>query len=670
MTRMTGPSAALLWSASVLAAGAATAAAVVAHLSQLSQADARTADAIVVTAFVVAGAIVLAHRPGHGVGLLLWVGGLLWGTGSLPLELVTASLVDDPDQPVLALVAVLALAVRAAGWILVVVLLALLFPDGRLPSARWRPAGWLACTALVVFESAVLLAPVPLDYRLAGVRNPIGLPASWRSAADLLAILGLVLVVLSASVGLAAVVQRWRRGTPLVRQQVGSLVLAAVLTLVVGVVIVLDLSRTAGAFSLAVAGLPVAVGVAVLQHRLYDVQLAVQRTLVHALLTAGVVAVYVLVVGGVGAMLRAGGQGWLPLLAAGVVAVAFQPLREVVQRGVNRLVYGAWDEPADVLTRLGGRLADAAAPHLTLPAVVDTLADALRLPYVAVLGVHGTTLAERGTPTGDVRDVPLVQHREVVGALRLASSGRASGSADERLLEAVTSQLAPVVRALDLSRALQASRERLVLSREEERRRLRRDLHDGLGPALAGLTLRVDTARNTVGRDPSVDGVLLALRDDVQEAVSDVRRVVENLRPPALDELGLVGAVEALSRRVTGGARLVQVHTAGPLPPLAAATEVAAYRIVQEALTNAVRHARADAVCVRFCADAAGGVLCVAVEDDGAGCPSRAPGHGNGLITMRERAEEIGGALAVTDRAGGGTVVTATLPLLPTPDAP
>ncbi len=645
-----------------------TAAAVTAHVQGLAQADARAADAVVVTAFVVAGAVVLAHRPGHRVALLLWVGGLLWGFGSLPLELAAASLVENPEQPTLALVAVLGLAVRGAGWMLVVVLLALLFPDGHLPSSRWRWALRLAVGALVVFETAVLLAPVPLDYRLAEVRNPIGVPESWRLAADLLALGGLGLVVLSAAMGLVAVVQRWRHGDALVRQQVGSLALAAALTLAGGLGIVTEVSRTAVAFSLAVGGIPVAVGVAVLQHRLYDVQLAVQRTLVHVLLTALVVAVYVLVVGGLGAMLRAGGEGWLPLLAAGVVAVAVQPLREVVQRGVNRLVYGTWDEPADVVTRLGDRLADAAAPDVTLPAVVDTLADTLRLPYVAVLGAHGTTLAERGTAQSDVRDVPLVQHREVVGTLRLAPAGRAPGAADGRLLDALASQLAPVVRALDLSSALQASRERLVLSREEERRRLRRDLHDGLGPALAGLTLRVDTARNTVGQDPLVDGVLLALRDDVQDAVSDVRRVVENLRPPALDELGLVGAVAALARRLAGGAPAVRVSTTGPLPPLAAATEVAAYRIVQEALTNAVRHAAADTVGVQFGADTDRGVLCVTVEDDGAGRPQRASGRGNGLTTMRERAEEIGGALRVADPSRGGTVVAATLPLLPTAD--
>ncbi|CCG03672.1 sensor histidine kinase [Blastococcus saxobsidens] len=290
--------------------------------------------------------------------------------------------------------------------------------------------------------------------------------------------------------------------------------------------------------------------------------------------------------------------------------------------------------------------------------------ESLRLPYVAVLGIDGSVLASRGVPVTPVDDVPLVHQRLVVGVLRLA--GVRGGPVVGPVLGALAHQLAPVVRALDLSRELQASRERLVLSREEERRRLRRELHDGLGPALAGLTLRVDTARNTVGRDPAVDRALRGLRDDVQEAVADVRRIVEDLRPAALDDLGLVGAIDALARRMGAGPLRVAVEADGLLPPLPAATEVAAYRIAQEAVTNAVRHAGPTAaeVRVRVGTDTDRSLTLV-VEDDGCGprtAPGR-PGGGNGLATMREWAEELGGALVVGRRSGGGTVVRATLPL-------
>ncbi|WP_346623702.1 sensor histidine kinase [Blastococcus montanus] len=661
---MTRGAAAALWLATLAAAAAAVAAAVTAHGSRLAQADARVVDAVVVVMFLVSGAVVLVHRPGHRIGLLLWAGGALWGLASLPLEVAAAGLLEDPGRPGLALVAVVALAVRGAGWILVVVLLPLLFPDGRLPSSRWRPAVVLAAGSLTLFTAAAITAPEPLDYRLTGIRNPIGLPVEWRPGVDLLPVTGLALVVGSALVGLCAVGLRWRRGNPLTRQQVGALLLASAVSLLVGIWIVTDLSQRAVAFPLAVAAVPIAVGVAVLQHGLYDVRQVVSRTLVYGVLTAVVVVVYVVIVGVLGTVLRSGGSGWLSLTAAAIVALVFQPVRDRVQRAVNRLVYGAWDEPAEVVGRLGERLADAAAPEHTLPAVVDALAESLRLPYVAVLGADGAVLASRGRRGEREEDVPLVHQRIHVGVLRLADVQ--DDAATGPLLTALAHQLAPVVRALELSRELQFSRERLVLSREEERRRLRRDLHDGLGPTLAGLTLRVDTARNTVGSDPAVDRALLELRDDVQEAIADVRRVVEDLRPAALDDLGLAGAVRALARRMSAGDLRVVVEGCPCVPSLPAATEVAVYRITQEAVTNAVRHAGPAARCVRVqIATSSEGSLTVSVEDDGSGRggPSSPAGRGNGLSTMREWAEELGGELVVANRPDGGTVVRASLPV-------
>ncbi|MGY1915249.1 sensor histidine kinase [Blastococcus sp. SYSU DS0973] len=666
---MTRAGSAALWLATLACVTTATGAAAVAHDRGLLQAQARVVDAVVVAMFVVAGAVVLVHRPRHRIGVLLWVGGGLWGFASLPIELATAELVARPQQPAWALLAVVALAVRGAGWILVVVALPLLFPDGRLPSPRWRPAAGTACCAFALFELAALTAPEPLDYRLTGVDNPIGLPAAWRPAADLVPVSGLALVVISGLIGLCAVALRLRRGDPIVRQQIGALAVAAAVSVLVGVWIVADLSERAIAFPLAVAAVPVAVGVAVLQYDLYDLRHAVNRTLTYGVLTAAVVAVYVVVVTSAGALLGAHGSGWLPLMAAAVIAVALQPMRDAVQRSVNRLTYGTWDDPSELVGRLGERLADAAAPEQSLPTVVDALADSLRLPYVAVLDAEGAVLASRGTPAERTHDVALVHERARVGVLRVA--GVRPGRSVDVVLRTLAAQLAPVVRALELAGELRASRERLVLSREEERRRLRRDLHDGLGPSLAGLTLRVDTARNTVGKDPAVDRALMELRDDVQAAVADVRRVVEDLRPAALDDLGLVGAVEALARRLAPGPLAVVVEACAPaLPALAAATELAAYRITQEAVTNAVRHAgrTAGRVHVRIGTEAER-LLTLVVEDDGCGSVFRSgsSGRGNGLTTMREWADELGGVLTVDDRAGGGTVVCAALPLAPRP---
>jgi len=355
-------------------------------------------------------------------------------------------------------------------------------------------------------------------------------------------------------------------------------------------------------------------------------------------------------------MLDVRGSPWVAAGAAAVVAVAFAPLHRVLQRGVNRLVHGAWDEPSAVLDRLGARLSGGA-----LDEVVAELAESLALSLVAVTDRDGRILASAGSPSAADRTLPLLHEGVPVGALHVGPPAR-RGPRGERLLAGLAQRLAPAVAAAGLTRELQRSRERLVASREEERRRLRRDLHDGVGPTLAALALRVDTARNTVGADPEIDAVLLSLRGEVQEAVGDVRRVVEDLRPPALDEVGLVGAVHRLADRFCAAGQVVEV-AAGELPPLPAAVEVAAYRIVQEALANVARHAAAGHCAVELCADPAG-TLRVRVHDDGVGGAggNGAGNGGSGLVTMRERAEEVGGTLEL---AGGptGTTVVATLPL-------
>jgi len=237
--------------------------------------------------------------------------------------------------------------------------------------------------------------------------------------------------------------------------------------------------------------------------------------------------------------------------------------------------------------------------------------------------------------------------------------------ADRELLVDLGRQLGTLVHAVGLLDAVRASQERLVLAREEERRRLRRDLHDGLGPALAALLMRVDTLRNLLRArlddDASAvaDEGLLALRAGIQGTVADVRRIVEGLRPPALDELGLPDAVAQLADRLTAGAELTVQVSADPLPRLEAAVEVAAYRITQEALANVLRHAGARSASVRL--ESGQGGLVVEIRDDGHGVVvPRADGVG--LASMRERAEEIGGTFGLVPRPGAGTTIRAFLP--------
>ncbi len=233
------------------------------------------------------------------------------------------------------------------------------------------------------------------------------------------------------------------------------------------------------------------------------------------------------------------------------------------------------------------------------------------------------------------------------------------GRRDDDVRAELAAALAPAVQAARLRTDLIRSRERLVIAREEERRRLRRDLHDGLGPALAGLTLKLDTARNLLGDDP----LLREMRGDVQATIVDVRRIVDGLRPVALDELGLVESLRRLVDRAPTGGPAVRLVAEGADSP-AAAVELAAYRIVQEALTNVLRHSGAGEC--EVCVQGGDGQLVVRVSDDGRGPAAVDRRSGSGLETMRERAEELGGSLELLPRPGGGTVVLAVLPRNPT----
>jgi signal transduction histidine kinase len=230
---------------------------------------------------------------------------------------------------------------------------------------------------------------------------------------------------------------------------------------------------------------------------------------------------------------------------------------------------------------------------------------------------------------------------------------------DRELLAALADQAAPALAALALTDDLRRSRQALVTAREEERRRLRSDLHDGLGAALAGVRLQLDAAADLV-EDARARRVLDAATAGVVEAVADVRRLTDDLRPPALDELGLPGSLVALGERLRTPSLSVKVDVA-PLQPLPAATEVAAYRIAAEALANAARHSGARNVLLQ--AAAAGGRVTLTVQDDGGGVSSASGtgGSGLGLPSMRQRAEEIGGELSLSS-SSAGTTVRAVLP--------
>ncbi len=623
------------------------------------------AQAVTAIVFPVVGAIIVSRYPRNALGWLFCLMGLSSGLSGVALEYATHALVARPDSlPGAETAAWLNAWVGTPGFV-AVALAPLLFPDGR-PSRRLRPVVWIAAGAIVVCTVSFALIPGPLE-GYPSVDNPFGIEGTGGFFEFMLAAGGLFLVA-TLFAGLASLIVRYRRSRGVERQQIKWFTYAAAVTplALVGNSLFPEFSWLIG--GVGVACMPVAIGIAILKYRLYDIDVIINRTLVYGVLTACVVGIYVLVVGYLGALFQTSGSLAISLVATGIVAVIFAPLRERLQRGANRLMYGERDDPYAVISRLGERMKATLEPEAVLPTVAKTVREALKLPYAAVElreGDKAFVAAEEGSPAGEVVRLPLSHHGEEVGTLLLAPRPGEDGfsPADRRLLEDLARQAGAAAHAVLLTADLQRARGRLVTAREEERRRLRRDLHDGLGPQLSSQTLTIDAVRGIMRHDPdSAEAMLLDLKAQSRDAVADIRRLVYALRPPALDDLGLVGAMRASAAQYASNGLRVSVEEPEKLPLLPAAVEVAAYRIAQEALANVARHAEASRCVVRLDLEEEPAALRLEVEDDGRGI-GEDKGSGVGLHSMRERAAELGGSVTVGSPTGGGAVVRARLPL-------
>jgi two-component system, NarL family, sensor kinase len=610
----------------------------------------------------VVGWLVVRRHPRHVVG---W---LLLGHG-LSVAVVLSG--DDRGVPADGSVDALLSQLGQGSWALLYLCLALIgyvFPDGRFLSRHWRRFvwGWLAANAVFIvaaafdgasFESdhpglhAQLPQPSPLLVQIAGFAGLVGIAA------------GLVGAVVSARA-------RLRRANADERVQLLWFVWAAA-SIPGGLALCfLDGALTGRAggvltfLGVTIIGslLPLAIGVAILRARLFDIELVLSRTLTYGALTALVVATYAAAVLGLRSLLPGGGAG---LVAVGVVAVAIQPVHARLRRRVERWVYGDRSDPSAALRRLSDRLEETLDPNQVVKTVTRSVAEALRVDSAAVELDRDdrTTVAAQGSRAKLVR-VPLVYQGERFGALVVeVPSGRQLSTADRRLLDDLARHAAVVVNAVRLTLALQRSRARLVGAQEEERRRLRRDLHDGLGPSLAAIVLKLNAISGHVD-DPVAQDLLGRVREETRGAIAEIRRLVDNLRPPALDEVGLVAALRQKaasmsSRGRDDGGLAVDVEGPDRTPPLPAAVEVAAFRIALEALANVVQHSGATHCLVTL---EMNGALLLCVGDNGTR-PWDSSRIGVGLTSMRERAEELGGSCTVTRRPEGGTLVRAVLPL-------
>jgi signal transduction histidine kinase len=400
---------------------------------------------------------------------------------------------------------------------------------------------------------------------------------------------------------------------------------------------------------------------------LFDIDIIFSRTLVYGSLTGLIVLIYMAIVSGLSAMFHTQNNIASGLVATAVIAILFQPLRERLQRGVNRLLYGERDDPAAVLTRLALQMETADTPTAILPNLVQTIAHGLKIPHVAIWLPTGKNqfkpAAVWGESSGHVETIPLTYQKETIGRLIVAPRGphEVFNRSEQQLLNTIAALTANTVRAVQLSDELRRSRRRIVTAREDERRRLRRDLHDGLGPQLASQTLGLEAVAQLMPANrEKAQALLSSLKIQAQEAMLDVRRLVYDLRPPALDDLGLVGALQQSASRYAADALRFSFDVPHTLPELPAAVETAAYRIAQEAMTNVVRHAGATLCTVRLsCRDAH---LIVEIRDNGRGLsPDRTCGVG--LQAMKERTTELNGQFLLESLPDDGTLVRARLPL-------
>lgn len=618
-------------------------------------------NAAAALAIAVPAGLVAARRPENPLGWLLLTLALAHAVTAAGREYALHALPLGSELPL----------GRAALWVSgwtytdfpLLVPLFFLFPDGTLPSRRWRPAFALAWTLAIA--STVWIAVQPGPMLPSGDRASVN-PLPWAWYYDLLAHLGdwlLWLLVASLFVGIAAMVTRALTVTGPARR---SILLVAVAALILAVELGHEDYRAYAGMEYVGAGVEVllaaAIAVAILRYGLYAIDVVISRTLVYGGLTVLLGVVYVSVVALTQEVIHSAVLGSVP--AAALVALLFAPARAWLQRASERLLFGEREDPYAVMASVTRGL-DTPDLGAVLPALAATIAQTLKLGSVAIeldREDGSAIVAQAGVPRGEPVVQALEHAGERVGRLLLGprSPGERFTAGELRLFADIARQAAVAAYAVLLTEDLQRARMELITAREEERRRLRRDLHDGLGPTLAGISLQAATARVLTGRDPAAaDALLVRVVSESQAAIADVRRLVYALRPAALDELGLVPALRLQADRFPG----LEVTVLAPerLGRLPAAVEVAVYRIATEALTNVARHAAADRCTITL---AVNGALELEVRDDGAGMRAGWQ-QGVGVASIRERAAELGGSCVIASAEGGGTRVAARLPLAP-----
>lgn len=606
-------------------------------------------DSLFVFSMAASGLLILWFRPRHSVGwLLLLIGGI---EGACTLgQVYGARAFVFPEEGLPG--GLWALQLSAPLWLAAVFLpvtcLLLRYPSGAV-QGRWarRVDRGVVAGLIAVYVGYATSAESVTDV-LKGHQPPVTLPGAVRGA---LFVLGALLVLTGTAFTVVHTgIRTWRATYP-ERQQLLWLITLVPLAVLL---IFSPWEQTQKLF----LGIPLAVVVGVLRYRLAGIEVVVRRTLLYGSLTGLVLLVFVAVTAAVSALVPSGG---LPqVVAAAVVAVAVVPLRDRLQRLVDKVVYGDRGDPLSALRRLVTPMGLAGGESL-LPDVLGGLARSLRVPGAEIVG-RGGTRAALGMPGEHAYEVPLVMGGQGIGVLRLAPrAGEAQlPPADQRLAESLAPLVAAVLRSVELAEALQLEQSRVVAATETERARLRQELHDGLGPSLTGIGLGLEALESKVG----ASDLVTRLRAETTSSLEEVRRIIDGLRPGALEDADLLSLLRLRAEHLSATTPVrVTVTAPARMAPLPPDVEDAALRIVEEALTNVVRHAGATTCTVAVSLDDA---LRLIVRDDGRGFDGPRDG-GVGVGSMQDRASRLGGALRI-EGSETGTVVTAALPVVAVPE--
>ena len=647
--------------------------------------SAHTSDLILGVSFgAMAGisVLLLVRRPDNAIGWMLAAGSVLLASAQIGPDYMLHSLYGgDVPQP-LVVPLMLESASGYGAMTLLLILLPLVFPDGHLLSRRWRIVVWLAVLMSVMGLVTSVVDPTGIGDGHRSVPNPLGMAAA-EELIHTVGSFGNAGIYVLGVLGLVSLGVRYRRAPPrsALREQV-KWFFAGILVLMLGLIVAGLLSpgspgsgwSTAGdiAGTIGFSAPALAIGIAVLRYRLYDIDVVISRAVVYGALAAFITLVYVAIVVGIGTLVGNGGQPNLVLsiLATAIVAVGFQPVRERMQRVANRLVYGRRASPYEVLSRFSSQVADSYSATDVLPRMAQVLAEGTGAEHATVWLRAADLLRPAAThpdsvvgyeplpvPDGSLpefpdapRTVPVRYRDELLGALTVSKRrGESLTPIEEKLLQDLGRQAGLVLKNVGLTSDLQArledlraSRQRLVAAQDDERRRLERNLHDGAQQHLVAIKIKLGLAEAMQTKTPErARSALMELGADADEALDTLRDLARGIYPPLLADKGLQAALESQARK----AMLPVSVDADGIDRFDQEVEAAVYFSVLEALQNVQKYSGASAARVRLWKEEA--ELHFEVSDDGAGFDAARAARGAGLTNMEDRLDALGGTLTI-----------------------